>query len=139
MSLLEIENKLNKLISEHPYLVGDAIVSAGRFDLGKLLLVVGLRDRKLEEVWITDFDLIEKIILSNRTKSIVSALTVEIPTVDMFINFGGKRSIDQTPYYKVTFSGDTGEVWTIGGRFRGRADPDDSRRIQWIQWEDLNN
>ena len=130
-----MQTYMEQKILSHPYLKNDAFLCSTDEGIVSVVII----DRYSRSCVITEdnFDLINKVFESNPGKSIRTALIEPIPTVDHFLEAGGKQHIERTPHYKVIFSGDTKEIWTIGGRFRGRVDPDDSRRIQWIQWEDM--
>ena len=131
-----MKSHIEHLFYKHPYLRKDAyLASAGK---KREQLVIVIVDRQPRHMILTkeNYELIVKIFENTNGSSIRTALVDHIPSFDHFIEAGGKRHSGPPPYYKVTFSGDTGEVWTIGGMFRGRVDPEDARRIQWIQRED---
>ena len=127
-----IKTHIESLFLNHPHLKRDAYLAK---DGDKLAYVIV--DRQPQHYTVTDenYELIVKIFENAKGRSIRTALVNDVPSEESFIEAGGKRKMTRDPYYKVEFSGDTTDVYTVGGKWRGRVDPSDNRRIQWIQRE----
>lgn len=123
-------SELNTLINEHYYLKkkGAQLV----IDTKANKAVIIFTEYQIQPLLIDSnkIELFSNIISTNKGPSILDALTYNIPTAKLFVEAGGKMHRENNPY-RVTFSGETKEIWTIGGMFRGKADSTDARRISW--------
>lgn len=78
-----------------------------------------------------NYELVVQILTNTKGPGIRSALTNPIPSFEQFVEAGGDREVTQRPFYKATYSGECGCVWTIGGKFRGKA-TENGKGIRWI-------
>lgn len=117
-------------VLQHPHLKHDVFLCNNP---GDIIVIVICDQHKLAcHVTNENFDRVLDVLNNTPNPAVRTALTTHIPTVQHFLYSGGKGSL--RPHSPL--SGETGYVYTIAGKFRGKVDDTDPNRLVWSHYKE---
>lgn len=123
-----MRSRVESLVRQHPHLRHDVFITDSNEGIVSIV-VVDTRPMAYV-VTETNFDLVCKVLESNPSRVVRTALVQLIPTTEHFLAAGGKRGKTRD----IPLIGETSYIWTIGGKFRGKVSEEDPRRLVWYNY-----